>query len=308
MAYAPFPITPELTAVAIGYKPQGLIADGVLPRVPVSKQSFKYRKFDVADNFTIPDTKVGRVSAPNRAEYGFTEVTDSTVDYALDDPIPMADIENALNYSPEGRAVEVLSNLIALDREVRTANLVFNASSFGTNNKTTLSGTTQWSDKTNSDPVNAILTGLDSCTMRPNILVLGQAVWTQLRTHPKIVQACLGTAATAGIVPKQAVQDLFELEEIYVGQSFVNSAKKGQSVSLSRAWGKFAALIYRDRLADASTGCSFGFTAQFGDRVAGAIEDKNIGMRGGVVVRVGESVKELVTANDLGYLWSAAVA
>lgn len=309
MSFAPFPLTPELTAIAIGYKNPSLIADQVLPRVPVGKQSFKYRKYDIGDNFTIPDTKVGRTSAPNRAEFGFTEVTASTADYALDDPIPLVDVENAPEgYDPIGRATEVLTNLIALDREVRAANLVFGASNYGSSNKTTLSGNSQWSDKTNSDPVNAILTALDACVMRPNIMTLGHATWTQLRTHPKVVQACFGSAQNAGIVPKQAVIDLFELEDILVGQAFVNSAKKGQTVSLSRAWGKHCALMYRDKLADATSGVTFGFTAQFGTKVAGAIEDKNIGMRGGVVVRSGESVVELLTANDLGYLFTNAIA
>ncbi len=49
---AAFPIQPELTAIAIAYKNRSLIADQVLPRVPVGKQDFKYLKFNLADGFT----------------------------------------------------------------------------------------------------------------------------------------------------------------------------------------------------------------------------------------------------------------
>ena len=72
--------------------------------------------------------------------------------------------------------------------------------------------------------------------------------------------------------------------------------------------GPHASFIYRDRLADTRNGTTFGLTGQWGDRVSGSIADPNIGLRGGQRVRVGESVKELVTAPDLGFFFENAVA
>lgn len=308
MAFAPFPITPELTAIAIAYKNNNLIADQVLPRVQVGLQSFKYRNFTLADGFTIPDTKVGRTSAPNQVEFGFTEATASTNDYGLDEPIPLADIENAPpGYNPEGRAVEMLSNLIALDRENRTASAVFNTSTYAAGNQQTLSGTSQFSDFVNSDPLSVLMNALDACVMRPNVMVIGQAAWTKLRQHPKIVAAVLGNAGTSGIVGRDAVAGLLEIEQLLVGQGFINTAKRGQTATLARAWGKHISLLYRDTLAG-TTGATFGFTAQWGGRVGGSINDQDIGMRGGRRVRVGESVAEVLCANDLGYFIQNAVA
>jgi hypothetical protein len=60
--------------------------------------------------------------------------------------------------------------------------------------------------------------------------------------------------------------------------------------------------------ADTTAGCSFGYTAQFGPVLAGTILDPDMGMRGGERVRSGESVKELITANDLGYFVQNAIA
>jgi hypothetical protein len=309
MPNAPFPIQPELTAIAIGYQNTSLIADEVFPRIPVGKQEFKYLKLTMGEAFTVPDTKVGRKSKPNEVEFSATEVTDSTNDYGLDDPVPQADIDNAPpNYNPLGRATEMISNLIALDREVRAASLAFTLGNYGASNRTTLSGTTQWSDFTNSNPISDILTALDACVMRPNVMVIGQAAYVKLATHPKVVQAFYGNAATSGIVRREFIAQLFELDKVLVGQGFVNSAKKGQTVAISRVWGKHCSLIYQDRTADNRGGTTFGFTAQFGGRVAGAIEDRDIGIRGGQRVRVGESIKELITANDLGYFFKDAVA
>jgi hypothetical protein len=310
MANAPFPIIPELTAIAVRYRNQSLIADQVLPRVPVARQEFKYVRHTLAEGFTLPETRVGRRSRPNMVEFSATEVTASCADYALDDAIPDADVANAApNMDPVGRAVEGLSDLIALDREKRVADLVFSSATYPAGNKVTLSGTSQWSDFTASNPIDAILAANDTLPMRANVLVLGQAVWTKLRQHPRVVQAVYGSAQNAGVVNRQQVAELLELSEILVGQGFLNTAKKGQTPSLSRVWGKHAALIHRDGLADTrGNRTTFGFTAQWGERIAGTIRDPNVGMRGGTVVRVGESVAEVIAAPDLGYLFENAVA
>jgi hypothetical protein len=307
---APFPIDPALTAIAVGYHNQSYIADAVLPRLnPRDKETFKYWSYPVEESFIIPDTKVGRRGAPNEVTLTATETSSVTEDYALDDPIPQADISNApAGHSPVDRAAMQLADYLELDREKRVADLVFAAGAYGSGYKTQLSGTSQWSDFTNSNPVDAIQTGMDAALMRPNVMVLGQAVWTKLRTHPKIVQAVTGQAVTGGIVSREAVAGLFELEEILVGQSFLNTAKKGQTASLSRVWGKHALLFYRNRLADTQGGVTFGFTYQFLGRQAGSRPDPDIGPRGGVRARVVDSVKELIVAPMAAYFIQDAVA
>ncbi|MUI52382.1 phage capsid protein, partial [Pseudomonas aeruginosa] len=139
MSNAPFPIDPELTAIAIAYRNGRMIADEVLPRVPVGKQEFKYWKYDLAQGFTVPETLVGRKSKPNEVEFSATDETSSTEDHGLDAPVPQADIDDApTNYNPLGHATEQTTNLILLDREARTSKLVFNPNSYAAGNKRTL--------------------------------------------------------------------------------------------------------------------------------------------------------------------------
>lgn len=308
MSNAPFPIDPALTAIAIAYRNTRMIADDVLPRVPVGVQAFKYLKHDLREGFTVPSTLVGRKSAPNQVEFSATEESSSTEDYGLDAPVPQSDIDNApANYNPLGKAVEQTTNLILLDREARCSAAVFNNASYATGNKTTLSGTSQWSHA-DSNPIPAITDALDSVVMRPNIGVLGRRTSTWLRRHPKVVKAYNGTLGDEGMVPMAFLADLLELEAIYVGEARLNIARPGQAANLVRAWGPHASFIYRDRLADSRSGTTFGFTAQWGDRISGSQRDGDIGLRGGQRVRVGESVKELITAPDLGYFFENAVA
>ncbi len=309
MGLAPFPITPELTAIAIAYRNEALIADQVLPYVQVGKKEFKYLSYEKSERFTLPDNYIGRKGTPNQVEFNATEDTDTCVDYGLSDLVPQDDIDNAPpNYDPLGNAVEGIQDLNLLAREKRVADLVFNTSSFASANKSALSGTDKWSDFTNSDPIEDILTALDVCIMRPNVMVLGNSVWTVLRRHPKVIKATNKNSGDSGVAARQAVAELLELQEILVGQGWLNSSKKGQTASFARVWGNYCALIYRNTLANTTRGMTFGYTARFGTPVAGQMPEPKSGLKGGTYIKAGESCKEKITANDLGYLFSTVIA
>lgn len=311
---APFPINPQLTAIAIAYRNPDLIADRVFPRVPVAKESFKYLRHNIADGITIPATLVSRRGRPPEVEFSATEESTSVNSFGLEFSVPYDDIENAkdpnVNYDPLARSTEFTADLLALDREQRVANTVFNPAVYAAANVTTLAGAGQWSDPT-SDPVRAILSAMDAMLIRPNIAVMGRAVATQLQMHPKVVAAVYagaGNAAIGGIVGLPALANLLGLKEVIVGEAYVNSAKPGQTVSRARLWGKSVAFLYRNDQAMPQMGVTFGITAQWQTRFSSTWEDRDIGLRGGIRGRVGESVKELVLCNDAGYLFANAVA
>lgn len=317
MSQFSFPINPQLTAIAMAYRnpDQVLIADQVLPRIPVA-QLFKWTQYALAQGFTVPDTRVGPKSEPNKVDFSGTEQQAQVEDFGLDDIISNSEIEafaampkpsNAGPLSPEDLSIMYIMGIIKLDREVRVANLVFNANTYPAANKTTLSGTGQWSDTT-SDPVAAIGDALDVPVIRPNKMVIGRPAWTKLRRHPKIVQACNATNQGAGIASRQQVADLFELQEIMVGEAFVNTARKGQAANLSRTWGKHCSLIYQNNQAALERQPVFGFTGQFGSQVAGEIPAPTVGLRGAKRVRAGESVKEVIAAPDVAYFFQNCVA
>lgn len=322
MSQAPFVVQPRLTALAMTYVNEAFIADRVLPRLDVDSEQFKYSKYTLADGFTIPDTRVGRKSTPNEIDWTATETADFTLDFGLQDRIPRADIRKAQSamtiqgvapIDPEARSTQLLTDLVGLDREKRVADLVTTLGTYQSAQRTTLSGTSQWSDFTNSNPVDAILVALDTCLVRPNIMVIGQAAWTKLRQHPKVSAAVYpsgGNAMGGGTtVAAQALADLLEIDEVIVGKGWYNSAKPGQSASMTRLWGKHCALLYRNpQIIDPLKSVTFGFTAQFGPRIAGTMEDGSVGIEGGVTVRVGERVKEVISANDAGYFFQNAVA
>lgn len=315
---APFTVQPKLTQIAMAVKPMGMISDEVCPRVPVPSEKFVYTKMSTDEAFTIPDARVGRTAEPNQVEFGGTDVTDSTEDYGLDDLVPNKDVKNAegTNYDPLAMAAERTSLLVQLAREQRVANLYFSLNTYNASLRSTLSGTSQWSDFTNSDPTGAILAMMDLMLVRPNVAVFGQATWTKLRQHPKVVAAVMnsssgtGGQAAAGVVARRALADLLELDDIYVGQSFYNTAKKGQTSAFSRLWGKHAAFLHLEKSVRDVRGVlpTFAMTAQWGDRVAGTIASPTKGLDGSQLVRVGEHCKELIAYQDAGCFFQNAVA
>ncbi|MCM8595140.1 phage capsid protein, partial [Accumulibacter sp.] len=304
------------SAIAIGYKNRDidLIADQVLPRVQTAKK-FAYTKYTQGDAYTVPPTRVGRKSDPTMVDFGGTLINAECVDWGLDDLVPNDEVEAfdampkpASLPNPLAKSVSVLTGLVLLDREIRVANLVTTLGTYPSANRATLSGTSQWSDFTNSNPLNALLTALDVPIFRPNTIVMGQAVWTQLRQHPRMIQAANASAQTGGAITRQQLADLLEVPNVLIGAGFVNTATRGQTPTFSRVWGKHCALLYvSEDMANADQP-TFGFTAQFGQRIAGSIPMPNKGLRGGQVVRVGESVLEVISANDAAYFYQNAVA
>lgn len=309
MSGQPFPIDPVLVGIVQAYNNNTLIADQVLPRLNplLPREQFKYWTFDFGQFITLHDTKVGRKSEPNTVEFNAKEVDSRTEDYGLDDVIPLADIANApAGYDPRAFAAQKLIDLVQLDREVRVANKVMNAATYPAANKEALTGTSKWNDP-DSKPIVAVAAAADSMIMRPNNAVMGRGVWTALRTNPSILRALTPSGTSDGYANKRAVADLLELDEIILGESWINIAKPGQDVQRHRAWGNHCVLFHKAPLADTQSPTpTFGWTAQFGPRVSGSITEPKTGLRGSERVRSGESVKEVISAPELGFLFEDA--
>ncbi len=308
---APFVVNPRLTGLVIAYRNDNYIADEVLPRVAVETPQYLYTSFSKEQFLTpVSSGPIGRKGAVPEIDHTATQLSGTVNDYALDDVVPLRDImaANGTPVDPKAVAALALQENISLGREQRVANLITATASYAAGNFTTLSGTGQWSDYTNSDPLGAIQDAIDSMFKRPNYGWCGRLVASKLQRHPKIVQAYNGTNGQYGIVPLQFVADQLGLQQIFVGESMANTAAKGQSGSFAAVWGKHFGLFYRAPFVVDMDIPTFGATAQWGTRIQGEYFDEKKGMRGSTVMRVGESVGEQIIAPDMGYLFRNAIA
>ncbi len=302
MNTTPFPVAPHHTAIALAYKPKGLIADAVLPRISsINKKEFTYNKYNLADGLTVPDTKVGRVSPPNQVAWGATQISALCEDFGLSEPVPQDDIDQARanGQDVEGRTVEMLTDLVLLDREVRVAKSASDPANFAHNY--TLSGADKFSSD-DSKPIRLLSEILEEPIVRPNVIAMGAKTWARLKLHPAVVGAVYPSGNSNGVVTPEQFAALLDIEEVLVGRALINKAKKGQEIQIERAWGDFVACIYRNTLITATQGLTWGFTQPYKTREAGSLPDKSVGARGGVEVRVVESLAEVVCAPEVGLL------
>jgi hypothetical protein len=306
-ANSPLVIVPSLSAVAIKFRQKNFIADLVMPRTPVDKQTFIHIKDRIQDWITPVETAVGRTGTVNALANSLQDPTYlATLNQGLDESVPNQDEMNGPQESALMRATQRVMALIELRREQRVAAIVATTGNHAFT--ATLSGTAQWSDTVNSNPVSDLLTYLDKPFMRPNKLIMGRDVWTKLRQHPKMIESAFWAGAQSGIVSHQQVADILEVDEIIVGDGWYNGAAKGQASANTRLWGKFIAGIYQGDNVSSDSGNIWGYTAQFGQRIAGTIATADIGLFGGQKVRAGESIREVVAAPEFGFLLSAVVA
>ena len=316
LASAPFQTHSRMTQIAMAEKPMDFIADEVMPRVP-SAFKFQYTLGDVGDQFGIPDTRASRAGRLNEAEFGATLADGSCDDHGLLAFVPHRDILEAQQqqsaWDPMAQASMGVGQLMMLDREKRVADTAFALASYAETHRVTLAGDSQWS-AAGSDPLAAILEALDVPITRPNTLVLGQAVWTKLRAHPVIVEAVKGAgagrAAAAGVVMRDAVARLFEIDRVLVGSTWHRTSNRGQNDEFARLWGKHAALLSIRRPTSTRDAIpSFGFTAQAMPLEVMLSEEPSRGIgRGSRVVKISECIKELVSWNTAGYFFQNAVA
>lgn len=317
MPTRPFPIDPTLTAIAIGYRNPAhtLIGRRVLPPLEVLSEQFKWNYYPLSESFTVPETRVGRKGRVNQVEFTAKEESASVEDFGLDDGIPNSDIraaararaEKRSTFDPKSYAVEGLTNLIELDREVRVARIVQDVNNYAADKRVALAGTGKFSDYENSDPYGVIDDAFSKALVyRPNRMSMGGGVWSKLKRHPRLIKAVKGGLAEDGAITKAQFAELFELapENVLIGEALLNTTKKGQEARLERVWGNSIQLAFIDTAKRSSTdfNITWGFTAEYGNRISGSIPDADIGLEGGERVRVGERVKELICAKDVGVI------
>ncbi len=328
MSQAPFAISnPALVAImndysAVNARDRGYIADRVIPRVSVEAPLFKYATFPIEEAFTLYDNQIGRTGQLNEIVQSATEAADSVLDYGLLQKVPYRDeaaarLQSAgVGFSWKARAARNVVDKNQLAREVRAANILFSPSSYMVGYKATLTGTSQWSDYANSDPVTAIKTARRGMLMRPNVAVMSEKVRDILSQHPKLSVAAGGSQDSGRVLTDQEIARVLGFERIEVANTLRQTSVRGQTLSTGYIWGDHFAMIYIPSVgADgrASAGAdmpAFALTFQWMGNVAGEnlYRPGEYGLLGGVGVYAGEMLKEKQVAPFAGYLFTNAVA
>jgi len=236
-----------LTQISLKYNPGNFICEQVAPTVQVAKDSGKIYSYGM-DSLRIVNTYRAVGGKPN-----IVETTLSSADhYFLEDHVIGEFVPDEIIDNQEApiqariNVVEALTDKLYLDKEKSLADTLTNTSNITQN--ITLSGTSQFNDYSNSDPIAVISTAV--ATVRsgsgkmPNSMIVAWDVLQKLKYHPHIVDFFPGAPRITDEMLESAVAQIFGLKQMFVGQAQYNNSNDGGNNNLADIWTKDMLIAY----------------------------------------------------------------
>jgi hypothetical protein len=236
-----------LENVSLQYKPQGMIADLVAPRVPVKRESDFYYVYS-RDTMTIPSTRRAMRSESNQANWNMSTSTYNLEEHALHDYVSDRERDNADSpISVDVDTTEILTQKLMLRREKDLASVVQTTANWGTNIDASATATIAWSSNTTTTNPITLIDSLSSVILqnsgvRPNRLILTDPQFNAAKEHVSIVDRIKYTSADS--VTPEMLAKLFRLDQILVATAIENTAKEGIADSMAFIWTDAAFLYY----------------------------------------------------------------
>lgn len=231
-----------LTNVSLGYVPAGHIAEVALPTLQVNALTGLIGQYTNA-HLKLEDTKMGGQAMAKRVE---SVKYDTSAGYeveqnGLEDVVTPSDIMNIDDsgiFKVESDKVMGLTHLLKVKKEKQFADLVTNTSVV--TQGVTLSGTSQWSDYVNSNPIsdvkNARAAVKTACAFFPNRAIISPRVAEILSYHPSVLNNLGFNFEKAGGLTFEDIKKFFKVDILHIGDVHYNTASEGLAESLGELW------------------------------------------------------------------------
>lgn len=294
------------TRIAIGRRPQGFIADDILPWVPVDKQSDLYPIFG---DESFKPLQGNRAYGAAAVEIGWTY---STTPYhceqysarIFNSRKTRANADSFVRIS--ARDTALIKDRLSVGKEMRVAALCTDAAVI--TQQTTLAGATQWSHAS-GDPVANVMAAKEtvfaSCGNYPNVMVIPRLVKAALKVNT-LLRAALSITRNQYVVTDADLLQAFEIDRILVPRSLYNTADEGQATALTDIWGDFALLAYVNpnpdpAMQEMSFGYQFGWYNWYGE--TGYDDERDADWS-----QLTYDNDEVIVSPGAGYLWIDCIA
>lgn len=234
-----------LENVSLLYKPEGLIADMVAPKVPVKRESDVYYVYS-RDTMSIPETRRAMRSESNQATWNMSNSSYILEEHALHDYVSDRERDNADSpISPDVDSTEILTQMLMLRREKDLASVVQNSNNWSQTLSCT--STQYWSSNTTTTNPITMLDSLSSVILQnsgkdPNRLILTDAQFKAAKEHVSIVDRIKHTSPQS--VTPEMLARLLNLDKVLVAKAINNTAKEGLDESMAFIWTDAAFLYY----------------------------------------------------------------
>lgn len=246
-----------LTGISVKYPlGTGVLADTILPRVNVSKESGIYFKYNKGDQARIPFTKRQIRSESRSVTWRVSTDTYQCEEYALNDLIDEREYQQAdspLNLQRD--TLENLQTLLTLDRERRVHTLVTDGAVITKND--TLTGTAQWRDAGASGSTSAPLFDFEAGSeairqdtgVRPNLAVFGMAAWLAFNKNTQILDRIITPGGNWGsptitVDTARTLLAPYGFTNVLVADTVQNTGNLGAADSFSDIWSDEVLMAY----------------------------------------------------------------
>lgn len=230
-----------LTKASKGFTPEGFIGDDLLTPMKVKENSGKLAGYGNAHIRIVNTVYGGRGKAPRYESQVRTSETYLVEDHGLEGMVTKSDYDNVEQpYDAEKDEALGLVTVLKLGREKALADQLGATTTLTQN--TTLSGTSQFSDYVNSDPLGKFKTAQQAvragCGRKADTAIMSWDVLNVLSYHPGILEGLGFQMNRAGTLTEKEVASAMKIKTLLIGESMYNSGHLGQSDALTDVWGK----------------------------------------------------------------------
>ena len=230
------------------FSADGFVAEQVLPVRTVMKKS-AYVPVVSRENLKRADSKHKNGSAYNRINLETEDLLYACKNFGLEAVLTDDDRENyAADFDGELETVTQIRHKILVEREIRVKDLLFNT--------TTWTGASLYTDVSAAPwdaAASAVLAQVRAAAelsrkltgTTPDSMLIGAASMNNLLSNTGILARFVNVTVLTEDLLRSNMASLFGLRNLFVGGKVYDSAKEGQTASISDIWGDDYALIFK---------------------------------------------------------------
>jgi len=298
-----------LTEVSNKIVPDGFVSEEILPMVKVKQSTGKLGSYGSGHMRIVTTLTGGKNQYPQVDTRHYSTSTYSVDKHGLKDIITEEEFANVDKpFDAQVDTTDELTGLLLLSKEKGLADTLSDTAIL--TNNVTLSGTDQYNDYANSDPLGDFKTAraatYNKVGMAPDTVILPWAVWDTLRYHTKILEVGY-KYNRSGQLTTEDLAHVLDVKRVLVAKAIYEAANQGQASNILPVWGKHIVFCVAPNKASKRQ-VSLGYRfQQFADsrRVfKHEVKDPANAMK----IMVDDSYDQLIANAGAGYLIKDAIA
>lgn len=227
-------IDAPMSNILLAYRPNGFIADQILPVVGVNKQSDLIPMYRAGDNQRIEKDERAPGTLPRYISMEVTSKTYFAVNRALGTFLTSEEVANDDAWDVANGKAYLVWDVLMVGYEYRVAATVTNSANVGGGTNTGSS----WADWSTPNALQNVITDIATCEDQGGYPVtqvtFGKTAWRNFRNNDSVKGVLFPHGG--GIPSTQQVANLLGVQKVLVGGVYYNSAAEGASQALGKIW------------------------------------------------------------------------